>query len=113
MSAITDARVSVGEKPDGRPGLCHDPEKSDEGPQTKPELSSGDDTPLDVPAVRLQRWNESNINIYRFVVANFSFIIMGMNDGSLGVSAAQRSICITYESVLTSRYQALLPYVRI
>ncbi len=34
----------------------------------------------------LVRWNKPRINIYRYLAANFSFIIMGMNDAAYGVS---------------------------
>ena len=32
------------------------------------------------------RWNESRINMYRFFVTLYSFVVMGMNDGAVGVS---------------------------
>lgn len=34
----------------------------------------------------LGRWNNPRINIYRYLAANFSFVIMGMNDAAYGVS---------------------------
>ena len=40
------------------------------------------------PDGSLQRWNDSRINIYRYLGANFSFIIMGMNDAAYGVGAS-------------------------
>lgn len=43
------------------------------------------------PKPSLERWNEPRTNLYRFLVTNYSFIIMGMNDSCLG---------------------ALIPYVR-
>jgi hypothetical protein len=41
------------------------------------------------PAVRpeavLHRWNESRVNTFRFLTTLYSFIIMGMSDGAVGV----------------------------
>jgi hypothetical protein len=34
----------------------------------------------------LVRWNESPLTVYRFLTTLFSFIVMGMNDGAVGVS---------------------------
>lgn len=34
----------------------------------------------------LERWNEPQINMYRYFTALYSFIIMGMNDAATGVS---------------------------
>jgi len=33
-----------------------------------------------------ERWNSSRTNIFRFSMTVYSFIIMGMSDGALGVS---------------------------
>ena len=35
----------------------------------------------------LEQWNYPKINIYRYLSAIFSFIIMGMNDAAPGVSS--------------------------
>lgn len=34
----------------------------------------------------LEQWNSPSINKYRYLAANFGFIIMGMNDAAYGVS---------------------------
>lgn len=34
-----------------------------------------------------ERWNSSTINIFRYLETLVAFTIMGINDGSLGVSA--------------------------
>jgi hypothetical protein len=39
----------------------------------------------------LQQWNNPSINTYRYLGANFSFIIMGMNDAAYGVYTPLRS----------------------
>lgn len=36
-------------------------------------------------AQALQRWNESSVNIFRFFSTMYSFILMGMTDGAVGV----------------------------
>lgn len=33
----------------------------------------------------LEQWNSPSINRYRYLAANFGFIIMGMNDAAYGV----------------------------
>lgn len=35
---------------------------------------------------RLERWNSSGTNIFRYFASLFSFIVMGMNDAAYGVS---------------------------
>ena len=41
----------------------------------------------------LEKWNSPSINTYRYLAANFGFIIMGMNDAAYGVSqAASRNL---------------------
>lgn len=48
------------------------------------------DSPVDVDDEEiLERWNTPRINLYRFLAALYSFIIMGMNDGAYGVSIIQ------------------------
>jgi hypothetical protein len=36
---------------------------------------------------RLEQWIEPRINLYRYIAALYSFVIMGMNDSAYGVSA--------------------------
>ena len=52
---------------------------------TKEQLKSPV-TETGTEAEKLERWNKSPINIYRFSAALYSFVIMGMNDGAYGVS---------------------------
>jgi hypothetical protein len=35
----------------------------------------------------LEQWNEPRINMYRYLVTLYTFIIMGMNDAAYGVSS--------------------------
>ena len=44
------------------------------------------DVPAEVPI--LERWNDSRVNVYRFLVTLYSFVVMGMNDGAVGVSSS-------------------------
>ncbi len=57
--------------------------------QAKVETHAGDVEANDTSPVSsggtLAQWNKPKINVFRFVVANFCFIILGMNDGALGV----------------------------
>ncbi|KAK8106819.1 Bypass of stop codon protein 6 [Apiospora kogelbergensis] len=43
-----------------------------------------DDVLEGVPSHSVEKWNEPRINIYRLLVTNYSFIIMGMSDACLG-----------------------------
>lgn len=43
-----------------------------------------DALPLGQPRPPLERWNVPRINAWRFVVTNYSFIVMGMNDACVG-----------------------------
>lgn len=43
----------------------------------------------------LERWNNPRVNSYRFYATNLSFLIMGMNDASLGVSLLITDIDLT------------------
>ncbi|KAH6656200.1 major facilitator superfamily domain-containing protein [Truncatella angustata] len=52
----------------------HDAEKADE--QEPPPAQSTKPS--------LERWNHPRINMFRFLVTNYSFIIMGMNDACVG-----------------------------
>lgn len=48
----------------------------------------GADVELESPVTEKtpqQKWNSPRVNIYRVLGANFSFIIMGMNDAAYGV----------------------------
>jgi hypothetical protein len=61
--------------------LDYDPEKP---PVSPTGCLSGDDSADSV--AEPERWNSTRINAYRYYVTNISFLIMGMNDGCLGVS---------------------------
>lgn len=55
---------------------------------TVPKESSGAEVELDSPVPEKsqhEQWNNPKINIYRVLCANFSFVIMGMNDAAYGV----------------------------
>jgi hypothetical protein len=43
------------------------------------------ESPLTEGAV-LERWNSPKINLWRYLAANYCFILMGMNDAAYGVS---------------------------
>jgi hypothetical protein len=53
----------------------------DIGKQTNSSVSSLGPAPL-------ERWNQPRSNIYRYLGTIFSFITMGMNDASSGVSVS-------------------------
>lgn len=54
-----------------------------ESPRGEEDSGHGSDDSVD--AAR-ERWNESGTKMFRFGVALFGFIVMGMNDAVLGVS---------------------------
>lgn len=74
--------------------MVSDPEK--QAIINPPDTSTtDDDTPLPPGSppqqtdqerheAQLQRWNTPKINLYRFLTCNYSFILMGMNDGAIG-----------------------------
>jgi len=43
------------------------------------------ESPTAVERAPQQKWNNPRINMYRVLSANFSFVIMGMNDAAYGV----------------------------
>lgn len=43
----------------------------------------------------LERWNKPRINLYRYLAALYSFIIMGMNDAAYGVSPSKKFTIFT------------------
>ena len=75
--------------------VVHDPEKlepvlaSDSKANTTDEEMGpvGDDQETEPHAEIKQKWNYPRQNTYRFLTTIFSFIVMGMNDGAVGVSA--------------------------
>ncbi|KAK8863272.1 major facilitator superfamily domain-containing protein [Apiospora arundinis] len=46
--------------------------------------AGGDGAPEAVPSHTVEKWNDPRINIYRLLVTNYSFVIMGMSDACLG-----------------------------
>ncbi|AEO63729.1 50bc0b2a-93cd-42ef-ac9f-1e3411dc4a3c [Thermothielavioides terrestris] len=62
-------------------GRIEDPEKVGSAPDATEEESG---LPSPPAALELQRWNESTVNVFRFLSSNYSFILMGMTDGALG-----------------------------
>jgi len=52
-------------------------------------------------AKELERWNEPRSNLFRFLVTLYSFIIMGMNDGAVGVSALHSTCGCTADTDMT------------
>lgn len=49
------------------------------------EASASGLPPTSPVSVRLRRWNESKTTTFRFFFTLYAFIIMGMNDGAIGV----------------------------
>lgn len=57
-------------------------------PAPIPGLAEDEKVPLPTPPEEtLERWNGTRVNTFRFFVALWSFIIMGMNDAAIGVSS--------------------------
>lgn len=72
-------------------------EASEKSPATphavQPALLTSGDEEAQMPLAGhepLQRWNGSKTNTFRFLSALFTFIIIGMNDGAVGVSLSVR-----------------------
>jgi hypothetical protein len=61
-------------------------EELGEKPGTVEAVQQPDNTDSGDSINELERWNSPRINSYRFYATNLSFLIMGMNDASLGVS---------------------------
>ena len=60
------------------------------------ESSNVEEGAVDVQTGALEQWNESRIQIFRVCAALFSFVVMGMNDASLGVSLRLVLSCYPY-----------------
>ncbi|KAI1070800.1 hypothetical protein LB507_007008 [Fusarium sp. FIESC RH6] len=61
-----------------------DVEKSKKKPDAVEAIQQPDNTDSADSINELERWNSPRINSYRFYATNLSFLIMGMNDASLG-----------------------------
>ena len=80
--------------------FVHDPEKlepalaSDSKANTTDEEIGpvADDQAAEPHAEIKQKWNYPRQNTYRFLTTIFSFIVMGMNDGAVGVSGPRVSV---------------------
>ena len=60
-------------------------ENSEKFVPTRDATDEESGTPLEAPAPELQRWNQSKVNIFRYCSTMYSFILMGMMDGAMGV----------------------------
>jgi hypothetical protein len=74
-------------------GLVTIPERSTQSTQTKletsdPESAKDEPGPPSTAVGVLQRWNSPRINMWRVFACFWSLFVMGMNDGSYGVSCA-------------------------
>jgi hypothetical protein len=59
------------------------------------ESEANNELPRPVTAAEaLQRWNKPRINVWRFLVTNLCFTLMGSNDGAVGVRI---SLSLTWE----------------
>lgn len=93
---------SANKAPDGR---IEDSEKM----ETTEDATDEDAVMPPAQTQGLQRWNESTVNVLRFLGTNYAFVLMGMTDAAVGVRT-----CIPkrdQQSVANSPPQALLPYV--
>ena len=84
MAAAGTEAVPKGELVDSEhspPYRINDPEKG-ESTQDATDEESG--TPSPGPVV-LPRWNDTKMDMFRFFSTMYSFILMGMTDGALGV----------------------------
>jgi hypothetical protein len=59
-------------------------EKLKEKPGAVEAVQQADNTDNRDSINELEQWNSPRINSYRFYATNLSFLIMGMNDASLG-----------------------------
>ncbi|KAK8078394.1 hypothetical protein PG996_004564 [Apiospora saccharicola] len=67
--------------PDGQPAsTSQDPEKAG----AAADSARDDGSSQAVPSHAVEKWNEPRINIYRLLVTNYSFVIMGMSDACIG-----------------------------
>lgn len=91
-SASREDHQDVINKGSWLPSVEHEPklafEDTKEQVESPVEDADGDEI--------LERWNKPRINLYRYLAALYSFIIMGMNDAAYGVSSNQaNSTCFT------------------
>ncbi len=58
---------------------------AEDEPKQVIEATKEVDSPV-IEGTTLERWNSPNINLWRYLAANYCFILMGMNDAAYGVS---------------------------
>lgn len=81
------------DKPHSPPSIA-DPEKSgrfQSTSNTTDEEAIPEPPPEPAQEPALQKWNEPRVNMLRFFTTLYSFIILGMNDGVIGVSTGMRN----------------------
>lgn len=61
-------------------------------PSTIPPVDYDGGLAVPSPALNHERWNQSPRNMYRFFTTLLCFILMGANDGAVGVSLAARLV---------------------
>jgi hypothetical protein len=84
--SATDGTTFLGEMPVDADSTRHDSGKGPLQIETDPPPKQQDSSPTNIShANALERWNEPRANAYRFAVTLYCFIILGMNDASLGV----------------------------
>lgn len=93
-NAMMGETGETGEDERHSPPSIADPEKSGQF-QSAPNITDEEAIPVPpqepVQEPALQKWNESRVNMLRFFTTLYSFIILGMNDGAIGVSAGKRN----------------------
>lgn len=105
--ASTDASCPNGEPPSQLETLGNEKPgntRSLASPTTPTDEETAASQPHQGPSeLVLQRWNEPRVNIYRFFTTLLSFIIMGMNDGAVGVGDPYNINCTLSELTRTTR----------
>ncbi|KAL1913722.1 hypothetical protein Sste5344_000686 [Sporothrix stenoceras] len=56
-----------------------------DGLDEEASMAASPDSPASPPPEQRQRWNESKTTMFRFFLTLYSFTIMGMNDGAVGI----------------------------
>lgn len=93
MSPPVDGPEYKAEKEDHdpqSPSGAVDPEKAARF-QSAHNTTDDEAIPESRQEIPLQKWNEPRVNIFRFFATLYSFIILGMNDGVMGVSTKQEN----------------------
>lgn len=85
-AVATEANASLCEEPASPTVASHDPETPVNTRDREALNESGDEPTSDAAEAALEKWNDPKVNACRFFVTLYCFIIMGMNDGAIGVS---------------------------